>query len=151
MEDVRGAWGAVLAGVKSEKISAALFLMEGAASAVEGVNVTVNFPSKYVFYKEALERNENRCIIEKHLKSILSADLRLKFVIVDSSTASEARRGIDNLQVAAPVEAAPEALLEEPRPKPEPVQPARTPFGGQAEPIIDSAVKIFRAKVIRKD
>jgi len=139
IEDVRSAWQYVINGVKSEKISAALFLMEGLPGRMEGAVVFIDFPQKYVFYKEALERNENRCIIEKYLKSALNSDIKVKFSIVESMPVS--------------IEAKPE---KEVKPVVE-VKPAAASAVGKnnkptdhAEPIVQSAIDIFRARVIKK-
>lgn len=138
VEDVRSAWQYVLNGVKSEKISAALFLMEGMPSRMEGMSIVVDFPQQYVFYKEALERNENRCIIEKYLKSALNSDIKVKFVIVDDI---EKPKQEEDLAPKAEV-----AALVQPK-----AQEKRALQQNHTEPIVESAVEIFRARIIRKD
>ena len=139
VEDVRGAWQYVLNGVKSEKISAALFLMEGLPSRMEASTVVIDFPQQYVFYKEALERNENRCIIEKYLKSALNSDIKVKFCVVEDvkQPKIEDKPSLQPQGAVKPVE--PNAQQ-----KPDKAQ-------NNTEPIIESAVEIFRARIVRKD
>jgi len=139
IEDVQSAWQYVLNGVKSEKISAALFLMEGMPSRMEGVSVVVDFPQQYIFYKEALERNENRCIIEKYLKSALNSDIRVKFVIVDGIV--EKPKQEESLAPKADVIAPVQLKAQE----------KKVLQQNHTEPIVESAVEIFRARIIRKD
>jgi len=147
-DEIISGWQYVLNGVKSEKISAALFLMEGTPSNMDGATLIVNFPSKYVFYKEALERNENRCIIEKYLKSATGADVKVKFVIVDeaaavkdaASAASQEKKTDSNKIAVADV-----------KPAVENIKPQSEAAKIKAEPIVESAIKIFRGRVARKE
>jgi len=139
LAEVRSAWQYVINGVKSRKISAALFLMEGLPSGIENTTVTVDFPQKYVFYKEALERNENRCIIEKYLKSAFNRDLSVKFAVVDDLPAAQEEP--DKAQSKPPVDANP-AEKQETKQK---------PGANKTEPIVDLASQIFSARIIRKE
>lgn len=144
ISEIRSAWSGVLGRIKSEKISAALFLFEGVPDNVQGAALTVNFPQQFVFYKEALERIENKAIIEKHLKGVLGRDIRIKFAIRD-------------IQPAEPDKGPPEAAERRIEKKPaEPAQKAGKPAekdntpSAHAEPIIKSALDIFRGRIVRR-
>lgn len=137
-EDVRGAWQYILNGVKSEKISAALFLMEGLPSRMESSTVVIDFPQQYVFYKEALERNENKCIIEKYLKSALNSDIKVKFCIVEDIQRPKVEdKPQPQFNAAKSVEPKVEQKINKTQNNP--------------EPIVESAVEIFKGRIIRKD
>jgi DNA polymerase III subunit gamma/tau len=72
-------WEALIQAVKSEKISAASYLADGQPySLKEGVAI-IGFPPKLNFFKETLELNDNKRLIEKHLGALLHADVRVQF------------------------------------------------------------------------
>jgi len=147
INEVRNTWPLVLNGIKTEKISAALFLLEGSPSHMEGQSLIVNFPAQFVFYKEALERAENVAIIEKYLKEALGKNIKIKFVISDTMRPVMNKEAF-NVNVKeephAHASAASDALAK-------PLHEKNLSTSEiLEEPAVKSAINIFKGRIIRK-
>jgi DNA polymerase-3 subunit gamma/tau len=153
IEDIRRTWPEVLQKVKSEKISAALFLMEGKPEAVTGQTLVINFPPQFVFYKEALERAENRSIIEKYLKEVLAKNITVKFFIVEA--AQDAIGKPDDKATVPPDARTDNKDNAAGTPKIQsshPVAGLRNAQNGDvlSEPMVKAAVDIFKGRIARR-
>ena len=62
-------------------MSVATYLSEGDLLSCEGNVVTVSFPRNYSLHKESLETKENRRLIEEKIYELLSASVRMNFVL----------------------------------------------------------------------
>jgi DNA polymerase-3 subunit gamma/tau len=120
-------WPAFLNVLKSKKMSAASYLLEGSLRSCEGGVLTISFPKNYSLHKEALERSENRAIVEKTLEGVLGRRIRIAF-IVDSA----AKEDPESERKARPAEDYPrqDALKE---------------------PIIQSALEAFDGRIVRRN
>jgi DNA polymerase-3 subunit gamma/tau len=62
-------------------MSTATYLNEGTPTKLEKNTLTVSFPMNYSLHKEALERKENKAIIEKALLELLNVNIRVHFTL----------------------------------------------------------------------
>jgi DNA polymerase-3 subunit gamma/tau len=81
LDDVKGSWQDIISNLSKIKMSVATYLSEGAPIQLEANNLTVSFPKNYALHKEALERKENKLIIEKTTTDLLKTNVRLNFVL----------------------------------------------------------------------
>ncbi len=82
-------WQALIQSVKSEKISIASYLAEGEPWGFKDGVATVAFPTRLNFFKESLEVQENKRLIEKHLSKILEQDARLSLEVIREISGSK--------------------------------------------------------------
>lgn len=83
-EDIKNAWANIISRLSSCKMSAATYLSEGEPLKLEGNVLTVSFPKNYSLHKESLEAKENRSMIEKVIADLLSAAVRVHFVLSEA-------------------------------------------------------------------
>jgi len=77
--DLSGLWGDLVKRVRSEKMSAASFLQEGEALAIEGDTIVIGFGAEHAFNAEALTSDSNIQLLEKHASDILKKKTRVQF------------------------------------------------------------------------
>ena len=77
-----GVWPALIQAVKSEKISIASYLAEGEPWGFKDGVATVAFPVRLNFFRESLEMQDNKRLIEKHLSKLLEQETRLVFEVI---------------------------------------------------------------------
>ena len=122
-QELSDAWSNLLQAMREEKMFLASSLEFGRVAGLGGTTLTVAFPQQCNFYKETLERPENKKLIEEKAKEIFMRDLRIKFVLDKSQTMP----------------------VSEDQP-----QPAKSPKKAAAESIVQSALKIFHGRIIRR-
>lgn len=81
IEEVQEKWPKVINCIEQVKISVAHYLNEGSLLLVKNNLLTISFPKNCSLHKEALERKENRQLIEKNLSDLCSAVMRVCFVL----------------------------------------------------------------------
>ena len=86
-------WQALIQSVKGEKISIASYLAEGEPWGLKDGVATVVFPAKLNFFKESLEVQENKRLIEKHLSKILEQEVFLSFEVIREISESKNSTG----------------------------------------------------------
>ncbi len=117
-------WAHLLRAIKEEKMFLASSLEFGEMAGIAGGVLTIAFPEKCNFYKETLERPENKKLIEEKVRKVFGRDLKVKFILDK------------NLQAASSEE---EQRSKEAQKK------------LSAEPIIQSALKIFQGRIIKRN
>jgi DNA polymerase-3 subunit gamma/tau len=78
---VQEQWQELIEEVSKVKISAANYLREGEPQKIEKGLLTVSFPKGFSLHKEALERKENKQVVEEHLSRKYNTHLRVHFVL----------------------------------------------------------------------
>jgi DNA polymerase-3 subunit gamma/tau len=149
IDEIRNLWPELLSRIKSEKISAALFLLEGKPDFMDGFTLNINFPEQFVFYKEALERTENRNIIEKYLKEIFNKELKIKLNIVDTAPETIDKHVSSQPDVDAAVthtDSKKEIISNNSHKNIDNVNKDNA----MPEPIVKAALDIFKGRVVRK-
>jgi DNA polymerase-3 subunit gamma/tau len=119
-------WSTFLKVIKSKKMSVASYLLEGNLSACGNGILTIGFPKNYSLHKEALERQDNKLLIEKTLGDILKKRIRVNFVTqeVDKETHAGAEKNSKE-QVSR------QEILK--------------------EPLIQSALEVFDGRIVKKN
>ena len=72
-------WNALIAAVKSERISLASYLSEGEPLDLKNGIARISFPESHAFHRETLEHPDNRKLIERHLAVLLGGPARVEF------------------------------------------------------------------------
>ncbi|NQT00261.1 MAG: DNA polymerase III subunit gamma/tau [Candidatus Omnitrophica bacterium] len=122
-EDLNQSWLRLLEVIKDEKMFVASVLeMAEVAGLKDGV-LTVAFPRQYNFHQETLDEVENRRFIETKAKEIFGRSLKLEFI---------ARQDTDEETAQA---------------RQEPKDPQNKIAD---QPVIQSAMKIFQGRIIRR-
>lgn len=81
LDELRVAWKNIIDNLSRVKMSVATFLNEGTLLKLEKNVLTVSFPKSYSLHKEALEKKENKALIEKTLSELLSAEIKINFML----------------------------------------------------------------------
>lgn len=81
LDSIKGVWQNIIDVLSSIKMSVATYLNEGTPFKLEGMVLTVAFPKDYSLHKEALERKDNKAIIEKAVSEIANSSLRVNFIL----------------------------------------------------------------------
>jgi len=81
LDNIKSIWKNTIDALSSIKISVATYLNEGTPFKIEGAVLTVAFPKDYSLHKEALERKDNKAIIEKAISEIANSSLRVNFIL----------------------------------------------------------------------
>jgi len=79
--DVKSAWNHIIDNLGKIKMSVATYLNEGTPTKLEKDILTVSFPINLSLHKEALERKDNKEIIEKIFSELLNANMRIHFTL----------------------------------------------------------------------
>ncbi len=93
LEQIKLSWHDIVQNISREKISIGNYLKEGTVEKLLGNLLTVSFHKNRSLYKESLEKQENRVMVEKNIAQVLKTGLKVSFVFSqedkpDSVTAS---------------------------------------------------------------
>jgi DNA polymerase-3 subunit gamma/tau len=88
LQEIKDKWQNILDILTKVKISAATYLNEGSPSKIDNNTLTISFPKNYSLHKEALERKDNKAILEKTISQVMNGAIRLNLIL----TKEEARR-----------------------------------------------------------
>ncbi|MGE5279348.1 MAG: DNA polymerase III subunit gamma/tau [Deltaproteobacteria bacterium] len=89
LEGILEAWGRVNRIVSEKKMSLATYLKHGRPVKLEGDQLTLGFPRRSVFFKEALAHKDNLEILSKALVEACGARLRIRCDIVEEAEIPE--------------------------------------------------------------
>ena len=78
---IKEQWFRIIDNLSKVKMSVASFFSEGAPLRLENDTFTVSFPSHCSLHKEALQKKENKLLIEKSLSDLLRNKLQVKFIL----------------------------------------------------------------------
>jgi len=122
-DKINDVWLNLLKIMRNKKISLASYLLEGKIDSVDADTFIIGFPKNFLFHKETLERLENRNLIEEGFKEILKRDVRVKFTTLSHSKEYNIK---------------PEESM------------SSLPTGEEIkEPIVQSAIQIFKGRVVK--
>jgi DNA polymerase-3 subunit gamma/tau len=136
-EDLHHRWQRLLESVREEKMFVASSLELGKISSFQDKVLTISFPKKCNFYKETLEQAENKKFIEQKAQEIFSSNLKVTFVL--NKDTPESSNKVSYLTEQKGVSGPKYSIKTE------------TTKKVSAEPIIQSALKIFQGRVIRRN
>lgn len=83
LEKIKRVWDILTHGVSQEKMSVATYLQEGVPYKLEDKTLTIAFPSKCRFQKEALEDSHNVKLVERIFSDKLKAPVIINYTIVE--------------------------------------------------------------------
>jgi len=89
LEEAKSSWHKIIETLSKVKISVATYLNEGFPLKIDKNTLTIGFPKNHSLHKEALERRENREIIEKIIFETLKNKLRINFILTEVKADSE--------------------------------------------------------------
>ncbi|MDD5432511.1 MAG: DNA polymerase III subunit gamma/tau [Candidatus Omnitrophica bacterium] len=89
IDNVKDAWNSLIDSLGKIKISVASYLNEGQPFKLNGNILVVSFPKNFSLHKEALERKDNRALVEKSLFDIFSVNLRTDFILSEEQKHKE--------------------------------------------------------------
>ncbi|MFA5093485.1 MAG: DNA polymerase III subunit gamma/tau [Candidatus Omnitrophota bacterium] len=81
LENVKNVWGNIINNLAKIKMSVSSYLSEGQPTKIHGNLITVSLPKSCSLHKEALEKKENKDIIEKMTSELCSSNLKVNFVL----------------------------------------------------------------------
>lgn len=99
LDEVMRAWPAVLQAVKKEKMTVYTFLCNGKPAALEGEQLTLVFPEGGGIFAAAVEKDENRQLVERAISDVTGKKLRVK-CITGQSAAHEPAKDVDIVEKA---------------------------------------------------
>lgn len=88
LEEIVKVWETIVQDISQSKMSLATYLNEGSLLKIENNILSIAFPARFKFHKEALEKKENSEIIEKKLSECFNTRVKLNFVISENDPAS---------------------------------------------------------------
>lgn len=88
IEEIASSWKMIVNDIKTKKMSVAMYLQAGYPTAIKADTLMIGFPREHNFYKEALESQDCKPLIEEAIKTVLNRPLYVKF-IVDENIKSE--------------------------------------------------------------
>jgi len=80
LSNIEMAWQRIIEAVKAQKMSAGTFLAEAEPIEVSKNTLVIGFPSEFRFHKDALEKRENKELVEGILASATGVQLRVNYV-----------------------------------------------------------------------
>lgn len=121
-------WPILLKIIRANKISIASYLLEANPLKCNNGTLTIGFPKNYSLHKEALEKRENRFMVEGALEDILKKKIMINFVVQDISKDTTSHGYSAN------------------------TFKKDVPISGELlrEPVIQSALEIFDGRIVRK-
>jgi len=138
-EKIWQSWPTIVKAIKNEKMFVASALEFAKVRQLNENTLNISFSPKHTFYQETLEEAENKKFIETKLKEIFKRDLKIKISVDNDLDDSQDEPGVyieEDLSIE-----------EEGQGQ---AQPKATGKKGSSEPIIQSALKIFHGRVIRR-
>lgn len=83
LEKIKELWPQFIERITKVKVSAAHYLEEGKPAKTVGSVLTIGFPKRASFHREALERKENHLLLEKLWTEILGQDIKINFILTN--------------------------------------------------------------------
>jgi DNA polymerase-3 subunit gamma/tau len=91
LDNIKSYWQEIVNSISKIKMSIATYLNEGNLIKFENNILTVSFPKNYSLHKEALEKKENKLMVEKASSELCKTNIRINFTL-----ASEEKRHDNN-------------------------------------------------------
>jgi DNA polymerase-3 subunit gamma/tau len=89
-------WSSLIDAISQEKMSVGTYLKEANPANFENGILTISFPKRAVFYKEAVEQRQNQKIITEKIKSLFNTTVNLKFKLSEDSPDDKEAENPDN-------------------------------------------------------
>ncbi len=79
-------WSGILKTIKSERIALHALIMEGKPSGLKNGVLIIAFEDGFRFHKEAIDKKENKELVQKIINKCLNANIEVKFVMTEDIT-----------------------------------------------------------------
>lgn len=79
-------WNNILKIIKSERIAIHALIMEGKPTSFKNNVLTIAFEDGFRFHKDAIDKNENKELVQTIINNCLSANVEVKFVMSEDIT-----------------------------------------------------------------
>lgn len=79
-------WDNILKAIKSERIAIHALIMEGKPISFKNSILTIVFEDGFRFHKEAIDKNENKELVQKIINKCLNANIEVKFAMSEDIT-----------------------------------------------------------------
>lgn len=79
--DIMKAWPQIMQAVKKEKMTLYTFLLNAKPTSLEGERLTVTFPENGGIYAAAVEKDENRQLLERIIKEATGKEVKVKCLV----------------------------------------------------------------------
>jgi DNA polymerase III subunit gamma/tau len=99
-EQITKLWHEIVQNTSNLKISIGNYLKEGTPVKLLGNTLTVSFHKNRSLYKESLEATENRTMVERIIRQIMNAEVKLNFVLSQENKSDEVTLTHPTLQTA---------------------------------------------------
>lgn len=85
LEDIKNDWDIILKMVKEQDIRTNAFLKEGSIVSFSDNSLVIAYKDGYGFHKEAMERPQNKQLVENIISSHFNKNINIKFIMEDDS------------------------------------------------------------------
>ena len=82
-QEIEEKWQTILSIVKKERMSTGTFLSEAEPIDVEGNRIIIALASEFQFHKEALETTDNVSLVEKTVRDVTAAKMKVTYVVTE--------------------------------------------------------------------
>jgi len=89
LENISSVWNEFIHRIGKIRMSVATYLSEAVPFKLEKNILSIGLPKDAKFHKEALERKENRAIIEETFKQLLNRDIKVDFKVTDDKKVND--------------------------------------------------------------
>lgn len=79
-------WSSILKTIKSERIALHALIMEGKPLSLKNGTLIIAFEDGFRFHKEAIDKKENKELVQKIINKCLNANIEVKFVMAEDIT-----------------------------------------------------------------
>lgn len=85
MDTIIKEWNNILKAIKSERIALHALIMEGKPVGYKAGTLTIAFDEGFMFHKEAIDKTENKEIVEGIISKCLKANIKVKFIMSEDN------------------------------------------------------------------
>lgn len=97
LDTVSGSWPQLIDAVSEKKMSVATYLKDSRPLSLEDGVLTIGFPKRSVFYKEAIEQRHNQKIIVERINELFNTIISLRFELLeDADNQKNTGENLDN-------------------------------------------------------
>lgn len=83
IKEIKDEWKNILKATRVERISLHALIMEGKPLSIKNNILTIAFEDGFRFHKEAIEKSENKELVQKIINNCLNSNIEIKFAMED--------------------------------------------------------------------
>ncbi|MBZ2175452.1 DNA polymerase III subunit gamma/tau [Schnuerera sp. xch1] len=97
-ENIKVHWDTILKIVKEKDIKTNAFLREGKLVSFSNNNLVLGYNDGFGFHKEAMERPQNKELVEQIVSSHFNKNIKLKFIMIDGKMEDDTEKNEDKIK-----------------------------------------------------